>query len=533
MLKWKDKVISLEDKKKVFKNSGAYLLLGLSVIAMTFFGICSPQDGGVSVSGNAAKVGGEKVTLQEFQREYTRMRDRMQQQYQDAFDPVAMQLPKYVMRQIVDERIAFQAARLAGIEAQEDDVVKLLKEAKAFQDENGAFSADAYRRYLRGNGYSEASFSSEIRRNLTVQNFRKFISNSTYVSKRTAALHYRLNETKVNLDYIKLDPQMLKTQISEDDVKAFLNEAGLARVKKYFDEHPSEFNTKEKIKARHILLSYTGARNASGAGALRTKDDAKKKAQEVLAQVQTAGADFSKLASTWTDEASGKTKGGDLGMFGREDMVKEFSDAAFALSPGQLSGVVESPFGFHIIKVEDKQEAKTVTLEAATDGIARKIIKEEKTPSVLQEKAKQLLAELKVGKNVDSVLSELGAKWESTGPLAVGSSSFGALGSARATMDAIQKLAKPGDIADSVVESGAARFVVRLKSKDIADETKLDALKHKELVDSAVSSSGYALQTSYERVLRKDLEAKGKIWENPEFLTLGQRSETEGEGSGG
>lgn len=524
MLRWKDKLITTgADKGKIFRNSGAYFLLGLSVIAMTFFGICAPKDGNFSISGNAAKVGSEKVTPQEFQRAYNNLRERMQAQYQENFDPIAMQLPSYVMRQLVDDRVAYQAALTAGVEAQEDDVIKLLQDAKAFQDEKGAFNAESFARYLRANGYTEASFSAELRRSITVQNFRQFVSKASYVSSRAAALDYRLSETKIDVDYVKIDPSMVKISFTDDDVKKFLDDAGKAKVKQYYDSHASEFNTKERAKARHILVSYSGAKSAAGAGALRTKEAAKKHAEEIATQVKAPGADFAKLASTLTDEASGKTRGGDLGYFTREDMVKEFSEAAFALSPGQISGVVESPFGFHIIKLDEKQSAKTVSVEQATPDIARKLLKEEKAPSILQKQAETLLADLKAGKSVDADLKELGAKWESSGPVPAGSSTLPGVGGERENVDAVLKLTKPGQFADKVLDNHGSKIIARLKSRVAADESKLDDAKKKELVSSASSSSGYALQTSYERSLRKELEAKGKIWQNPEYLSMGQR----------
>src|SRR6185437_6486926 len=97
----------------------------------------------------------------------------------------------------------------------------------------------------------------------------------------------------------------------------------------------------------------------------RTKDAAKKRAEEILAKVKAPGADFAALAKQYTDEPQGKTSGGDLGFFTRETMDKHFSDAAFALAPGAVSGVVETPFGFHIIKVEQKKPAISTKLADA------------------------------------------------------------------------------------------------------------------------------------------------------------------------
>src|SRR5690606_27691476 len=127
------------------------------------------------------------------------------------------------------------------------------------------------------------------------------------------------------------------------------------------------------------------------------------------------GSDFAAIAKRETDEAAGKSSGGDLGWFARDAMVKEFADAAFALAAGQISGVVESPFGFHIIKVEEKKAAQKTELADAERDIAKKILEREKRPEVASANAKRVLEALKAGQDVTPILGELGLKWEETG----------------------------------------------------------------------------------------------------------------------
>ncbi|HMJ51088.1 MAG TPA: peptidylprolyl isomerase [Polyangiaceae bacterium] len=106
----------------------------------------------------------------------------------------------------------------------------------------------------------------------------------------------------------------------------------------------------ERVGASHILVSYKGARGAAPA-VVRTKDQAKKRAQEVLKKAKGPQAtDFVALAKKYSDDPGSGPKGGDLGLFNRAQMVKPFSDAAFAIKPGDVSEIVESDFGFHVIK---------------------------------------------------------------------------------------------------------------------------------------------------------------------------------------
>lgn len=537
MLRWKDKKLSGLDHERLLRNSGTYVVLGLALVAMTFFGVCSPRENGVLPSGAAAKVAGEKITPMEFNRAYRNTYQRMQSQFAEGFDPASMGLSRMVLRQLIDERIAYKAALDAGLEATEDDVMKVLVDAKAFQDENGKFSGDAYNNYLRSNGYTEASFTEELRRSLTVQKFRQLITATAYQPKAAAKYDYMINETKVELDYLKFDPSMAKVEVSQDDITKFLTDAGKARVKEYYDQNKTEFTQEPQMKARHILISYTGARNASAEGALRGKEDAKKRAAEILAKVKAPGADFVKLAKESTDEPAGKNSGGDLGFFTKEAMVKEFSDAAFAMKPGQISEIVESPFGFHIIKIEDMKTAKNVNLEEATNSIAHKLLEKERAPKILQEKAEEALAELKAGKT-PAVMQAWGIKWASTTPFTYGARYIEGIGSDEAVASAATALKGPGSLYDKVLDVRGSKFILRLKSRTEADLSKLDDKKTKEMADSAAMSQGYAMYSAFEKNARKELESKGRIWENPEYLSLDQRQSrnevpTEEDTSGG
>ncbi|MEI6399626.1 MAG: hypothetical protein WCO71_12730, partial [Pseudomonadota bacterium] len=131
-------------------------------------------------------------------------------------------------------------------------------------------------------------------------------------------------------------------------------------------------------------------------------------------------------------------------------------------------------------------------------------------------------------------LKEMGAKWESTGSVASGVQSLPNVGGEIALVEAATRLTKAGDVADKVYDVRGSKVILRLKSRTEADESKLDEKKQKELAQSASSTAGYALMSSYERSLRKELEDKGKIWENPEYLSLGRaRSSAPEDDAGG
>jgi len=111
---------------------------------------------------------------------------------------------------------------------------------------------------------------------------------------------------------------------------------------------PSAKPAPAKISARHVLIQYMGCQNAASS-VVRTRDQAYTVAKDVLRRAKK-GEDFARLAVEFSDEPNAGARGGSLGRFGRGAMVKQFEDAAFALKPGEISDVVESPFGFHVIQ---------------------------------------------------------------------------------------------------------------------------------------------------------------------------------------
>ena len=167
-------------------------------------------------------------------------------------------------------------------------------------------------------------------------------------------------------------------------------------MKKYYEEHKADYY-KDEVKASHILISTVDDNGKELSEA--KKKEAKKKAEEVLKKAKS-GEEFSELAKEYSDDPGSAAKGGDLGYFTKGQMVQPFEEAAFSLKSGEISGLVESEYGYHIIKVYDKID-KQLTFDEVKDEI-KKTLTEDK----YMESIEAITKKAKVEKN-ESVIKKV------------------------------------------------------------------------------------------------------------------------------
>lgn len=507
---------------KIEKNMGTYVVLALALGAMVFFGICSPQGFVQQLDNVAGSVDGQEITQIEFSRAYSSEVERVRRRYGESAADV--KVAGQVLDQLINYRIMYLESQKLGLDATDDEAIAYLSKIKAFRDKDGQFSETAFRNFLRGNRYSEATFIEEIQRDISVRRLRDLVTTMAYVPEHAVTLDYTLSESKMEAEYLQFDPEGLPLSIADVDISAFLSgEAGRAQVNEYYKTHESEFNTQEKIHARHILVSHKDARNASGEALKRGKAEARKRAEDILSRVKQGGS-FETIAQESTDEPTGKNTGGDLGFFTKDMMVKEFSDAAFALDVNAVSGVVESPFGFHLIKSLEKQSAKHTSLEDAERDIASKLLKQEKAPTLAKTDAEDVLTALKAGSSVDALLAKHKLQWKSTGPFSFNATYIPGLGTKPTFVAQLLQLKTVGDLLPSVEELNKSFYVVRLKSRKEASADQLAEEKKQQLAKSLEFRTGYAFLSHFEGMTREKFEKRDAIYRNPQYLALDQAS---------
>lgn len=519
MFKWKNKTLDGFEQDKIKKNFLPYSILVAALFAMTFFGVCTPNTGPSGPKGPAAYIDDETISFREFRRAYNNQTQSMRSQYGEDYDPAKLRIAQNTLNQLVSARLDYLYGLDVGIVASQNEVVKFLASADAFKDENGNFSDANFKNFLRSYGYTEAGFYEEWERNLTVQKLNRLITGTSFVSSDSIEIDYLLSETKMNLEFIAVDSNGVAVEVVPSEVDAFLADTNNdVRIAEYYNSNSQEYNRPERVKASHILISYKDARNASGDAAKRTKEAAKNLADKVAKEAKQGS--FSKLAKKYTDEPSGKKSGGDLGFFTRNMMVKEFSDAAFALKVNQVSGVVESPFGFHIIKVTAKEKAVNKKLDDVKKDIAKTLVSESKGPEAAKKIAESILENLNEKKSISKTLKSNGLKWEETGEFNVASAFIPKMGASPAIRNIIFKNTKDGAIVSEVVEAEGKYFVVKVKKYSPADTKKLDEEKKDQLLASASFSQGYLFYSALSRANREAYEQRNAIKLNNDYLKL-------------
>ncbi len=520
MFSWKGKEITDLDSRKLSRNAPAYVILGLAVLAMTFFGVCSPSGrNSILPSGAAASVNGEDITVLQFKRAHIQRVQQAQRQHKGDFDAAKLGISQAVVNSLVDQEIYYQESIQNGIGASTAEVEDAIIEGKYFQNDNGKFDADLFKRYLRQQQYSEASFSEELKRSIANQKLRGFLTATYRNSKESAKLDKILSETKLNVEFVAVEPGKIPVSISDEEVAQFLKDGGEEKVKNYYTRNNKEYNRPETMRVRHALIAFKGAARATGEGLKRSKEDARALAEKVKAEAQAKPSDFESIVKKYTDEPSGKTKGGDLGYIKKDgDMVAPFSEAAFTLSKGQISEVVETKFGFHIIKAEDRKPKVSISLESAKAEIAKKLAAQEKRPELARATAEKLLAAVIAKQDTTELLKLNNLSWKETGDFALNARFLpGGLGADAKMRQAVLGLKEKGQVVENLIEANGNFYILQLKNRSEADATKIAAAPENPLDRQQAFEAFW----TYNRLLndvKKRYETEGRVFKNNEFV---------------
>ena len=391
---------------KAFRDNLKYLSWVLWVVIAIFIGFVFVDFGGISpvapgAPGDAAAtVGDQKISYPEFQRAYENRERFLRDTYGEGFNRETarqMGLPLQVMNELISSRILNAEAQRVGLGVSDSEIQEAILEQPTFQDEDGQFvGEETYRNLLRRFGYTPESFESAIRSDLLTRKLQTVLSESVYVADTEVERAYRDQVERAQMRYLQLPIARFADQVAAEpaDVESYFAErreefrlpekrrvgyllvdplslepmvaVSDEEIRAQYDENREEYTQSEQVRARHILLRVEDeSRAAEVEGRLR----------EIRSRIE-GGEDFAALASELSDDPGSKTRGGDLGFFGRGAMVGPFEDAAFGGQPGELVGPVRTSFGYHLIEVLEKQAGGTRSLDEVRDEIYNSMLVE-------------------------------------------------------------------------------------------------------------------------------------------------------------
>jgi len=378
------------------KHAGSWLIkVLLGGVAITFV-----SWGGYQVSsqrsGRVATVNGETITAEEYRITYKRLIQQVQQRFGSNLNEEMiqnMQLPKQAIDQLVNQMLMRQAASDLDLRVSAEDLSRSIRGIDAFQTA-GVFDARRYQQVLNSNNLSPEAFEVSQKDSLLIDKLSSLITGSVKISDDEAFEWYNWNNALIDLEFVVFEPNrypeitvtteeiqqyfeghqdayktepQLKMRYLKFEPKNYVAKVEISddEISEYYDEHPDEFQNPKTVEARHILIKVE--QNAADEDVAAAKE----KIEDILKKAK-GGQDFAELAKQYSEGPS-KSKGGHLGSFRREAMVKPFADKAFAMQAGEISDPVRTRFGWHIIKVEKVNEATVTTLADARDNIRKKL----------------------------------------------------------------------------------------------------------------------------------------------------------------
>jgi peptidyl-prolyl cis-trans isomerase D len=383
-------------------------------------------------SSRVADVNGTIITLNDYRNSYTNLVEQVRQSFGNNLNDEliqALQLRKRALDQLVDRALMLQEAEKLNILVSDEELAQTIRNIGAFQTA-GVFDNQRYLNALSRTKLSPETFEEQQREALIIDKLQSFITGNIKVSELEARQWYKYNNTEVDVDYVLLEPGQFKnieptadeivdyfdqhkeTYKTDPEIKVrylYLKPEDFAAkltvaeedILDYYESNLEKFKNPKTVQARHILIKVD--QNAKP----EEVESARQRAEDVL-KLAREGQDFAALARQYS-EGPTKAKGGDLGTFRREAMVKPFADQAFSMKVGDISDPVRTRFGWHIIKVEKINPAKTRSLDEAREDI-EKTLKTERSRNLAYDEAETVYDAAFAGRNLDDIAQERNLK---------------------------------------------------------------------------------------------------------------------------
>jgi peptidyl-prolyl cis-trans isomerase D len=377
-------------------------LMLLIVPSFVLVGVSSYQNKGDDANA-VATVDGKKITQQEWEAAQRQQMDRYRQMFGAQFDQKMFETPEAkqaVLDNLISERTLNEEIARNHLTINDATLAKTIANIDAFKKDDGSFDMERYKGALAAQGMTPAMFDVRLRRDMAMQQLSGAVQGTAFAPRAVAARLSDINDEEREVQELLFPAAEFASQVKVTDemVKAFYDKNATmfqipeqvkaeyvlftpeavegqvsvtdAEVSDFYAKNQARFSTPEQRTASHILINVKKDAPAAAKAAAQAK------AEAILAQVRKNPADFAKIAKAESQDTGSAELGGDLGVVEKGAFVKSVEDAIYQLKQGEISGVVPSEFGFHIITVTSLKPATQKTLEQAKDDIAAELKKQ-------------------------------------------------------------------------------------------------------------------------------------------------------------
>ena len=380
----------IQELREYSNNIFFKLLMG--VIAVTF--VLSFGVGGFFGDRKevVAKVNDQEILLKEYREAYQNRLGALQQQFGENAEQFAEQLNlrQQVFNQLIDRHLLLTDAAELNLVATDLELQDYIRKQPFFQ-QNGQFDYDTYETVLSQNRIVRHEYEASLRADILLTKKQQLLGTGLVISDNEVEQTFRRNFEKIEVEYVYFDPQVFVEKTTAEDAELrkhlqdnpqnfqTLNKFRMEyftisadyyqdnvkvrerEVRRYYKKYTDNYVTPPEVKARHILLKLVPDAPEN------EQQEKRDQLNKLLAEIK-AGSSFEELAKKHSEDGT-SADGGDLGWFKPGEMVPAFESAAFALEAGQVSEIVQSPFGLHLIKVEERKDEITKSLDEAREEI--------------------------------------------------------------------------------------------------------------------------------------------------------------------
>lgn len=366
------------------------IVLGLTIVPFAFFGLES-YTRSMSSANDVASINGTPISTREFADELRRQQDRLREVLGREADLAVLDSPEMrlaILESLISQRLVMAEIATGHLALSRDDVVAGILSSPEFQ-EGGKFSSERYLAYLRSRGMSDEGNVAQLRLEIPAARLAGAINATAFqpraVAERLIALQGEKRE--VTEAFISAEPFLARVKPDE------------AKAKAYYDANLAEFKVPERVRAEYLVLSAEDlAKNETATDAeLKAAFEArasqlasaeqrrashilvktKEEAEKILAEARQAPQRFAELAKKYSQDPGSAENGGDLGMNAKGGLAsKSLEDAIFKLGNGEIGDVVQSEFGFHVIRLTGIQAGKAASFDEMKNDLAAEIAKQ-------------------------------------------------------------------------------------------------------------------------------------------------------------